>query len=61
MRKDLKIVIIGWISSIIGSLLGGFLLCFPQIGPFAVTLIVMSGIVFICLGVVALFMKGGAL
>ena len=57
MEKDLKIAIIGWISSIIGVLLGGFLLCFPQVVPFAIVLMVTSGIVFVCLGIVAIFIK----
>jgi hypothetical protein len=61
MKKDLKIAIIGWISSIIGILLGGFLLCFPQIAPFAIVLMVTSGIIFVCLGVVAVFMKADLL
>ena len=53
----MKKVIGGWIGSIVGFLLGGFLLCFPQIIPFAITLMVMSGILFVSLGVLAVFMK----
>ena len=52
-----KKVIRGWIASIFGALLGGFLLCFPQFVPFAIVLIAVSGILFACLGVVALFLK----
>ena len=58
---SLKKVIDGWIASIFGFLLGGFLLCFPQIVPFAITLMVVSGILFVCLGAVALFIKSGCL
>ena len=47
-------VIAGWIISILGVLLGGFLLCLPQIIPFAVVLIVISGILFVFLGILAL-------
>lgn len=54
---SLKKVIEGWIASIFGVLLGGFLLCFSQIVPFAIVLMVMSGILFMCLGVLALFIK----
>ena len=53
----MKKVIGGWIGSIVGFLLGGFLLCFPQIVPFAITLMAMSGVLFVCLGVTALFIK----
>lgn len=61
MKKDLKIAIIGWISSIIGILLSGFLLSFPQIAPFVIVLMVTSGIIFVCLGTVAVFIKSGLL
>ena len=57
----MKKIIIGWICSIFGILLGGFLLCFPQILPFAIVLTATSGILFISLGVAALFMKEGLL
>ena len=57
----MKKVIGGWIGSIIGFLLGGFLLCFPQIIPFAITLMVVSGIMWVCLGTIALFIKCGGL
>lgn len=53
----MKKVVGGWIGSIVGFLLGGFLLCFPQIIPFAITLMVISGILFVSLGVLAVFMK----
>ena len=55
----MKKMVGGWIGSIVGFLLGGFLLCFPQIIPFAITLLVISGILFICLGVLAVFMHYG--
>ena len=57
----MKKVVGGWIGSIVSFLIGGFLLCFPQILPFAITLMVISGILFVCLGVLALFMKCGCL
>jgi hypothetical protein len=57
----MKKIIIGWICSIVGILFGGFLLCFPQIIPFAIVLIATSGILFVSLGVVALFIKQGLL
>lgn len=53
----MKKVVGGWIGSIVGFLVGGFLLCFPQIVPFAITLMVISGVLFISLGVLALFLK----
>ena len=53
----MKKVVGGWIGSIVGILLGGFLLCFPQIAPFAIVLIIISGILFVSLGVLALFIK----
>ena len=55
----MKKVVGGWIGSIVSFLIGGFLLCFPQVLPFAITLMVVSGILFICLGVLALFIKSG--
>jgi hypothetical protein len=58
---DLKKVIMGWIASIFGVLLGGFLLCFQLTIPFAIVLIVMSGILFVCLGALALFINAGCL
>jgi hypothetical protein len=57
----MKKIIGGWISSIIGFLLGGFLLCFPQIIPFAITLMVVSGLLWVCLGMLALLIKCGCL
>lgn len=53
----MKKVIGGWIGSIVGFLLGGFLLCFPQTMPFAITLMGVSGVLFVCLGILALFIK----
>ena len=53
----MKKVIGGWIGSIVGFLFGGFLLCFPQFVPFAITLMVVSGVLFVCLGITALFIK----
>lgn len=57
----MKKVMSGWIGSIVGFLLGGFLLCFSQILPFAITLMAVSGVLFVCLGVLALFIKSGCL
>ena len=54
---SLKKVIGGWIGSIVGLLLGGFLLCFQPIVPFAITLMVVSGVLFVCLGITAVFIK----
>ena len=56
-----KKVIIGWIASIFGVLLGGFLLCFQATVPFAIVLMVMSGILFVCLGALALFISANCL
>lgn len=53
----MKKVLGGWIGSIVGFLLGGFLLCFPQVIPFAITLMAASGVLFVCFGVLALFIK----
>jgi hypothetical protein len=61
MFFDLKKVVGGWIASIFGILLGGFLLCFPPTVPFAIVLIVISGILFVCLGALALFINAGCL
>lgn len=52
----MKKAIGGWVASIFGFLLGGFLLCFPQAIPFAIVLMVMSGLLFIILGVLAIFL-----
>lgn len=57
----MKKLVGGWIGSIFGFLLGGFLLCFPQTIPFATTLTIVSGLLFVALGVLTLFMKCGCL
>lgn len=55
MRK----IVYGWFASIAGILLGGLLLCFPQIIPFAVVLLVLSGICFVVTGVLSIFAAVG--
>lgn len=57
----MKKVIIGWICSVIGILIGGVLLCIPSILYFAITLIGISGISYVVLGVLALLMRTGVL
>jgi polyferredoxin len=52
--KIMKGLIIAVILSIVAILLGGFLLCFPQIIPFAITLIVLGGLGFISFGILAI-------
>lgn len=42
------------ILSIVAMLLGGFLLCFPQFSPFAITLITVGGVCFVVFGAVAI-------
>ncbi len=50
----MKGLLIAVILSIVAILLGGFLLCFPQIIPFAITLIVMGGVGFLIFGALAI-------
>ena len=46
----MKNLIIGWLCTIVGILLGGFILCFPQFVPFGATLLAVSAILCIALG-----------
>lgn len=53
----MKGLIIALILSVVFVLLGGFILCFPQFIPFAITLIVLGGIGFIAFGILAIAAK----
>lgn len=53
----MKSLIIAVILSIVAILLGGFLLCFPQISPFAITLIAVGGLGFLIFGILAIAVK----
>ena len=55
----MKWLITCMILSIVSILLGGFVCCFPQFFPFAVTLISVGGICFISFGVATLCYKCG--
>ena len=48
--KNMKKFIYCWLVSIVGILLGGMLLCFTQVVPFAVTLLGLSSFIFIAVG-----------
>lgn len=50
-------LIVAIILSVIAILLGGFIFCFPQFIPFAITLIVFGGISFIVFGILAIATK----
>jgi hypothetical protein len=57
----MKKIIYIWLASIVGLLLGGFLLCVPQILPFAITLTALSGVLFIFTGILAILIFADAL
>ena len=57
----MKNLIIAWLCTILGMLLGGFILCFPQFIPFGATLLAVSGILFIGLGLTIPFVAKGLL
>ena len=48
----MKVLIIAIILSVIAILAGGFIFCFPQFIPFAITLISLGTICFVSFGVV---------
>ena len=50
MRK----IIFIWLASIVGCLLGGILLCIPEILPFAITLTALSGVLFVFTGLLSI-------
>ena len=52
----MKGLIIALILSVVFILLGGFILCFPQLIPFAITLIVLGGVGFV-VGILAIDAK----
>ena len=53
----MKGLIVAIILSIVSILLGGFILCFPQFVPFAITLIVLGGVGFVTFGILAIATK----
>ena len=53
----MKGLIAAIILSIISILLGGFILCFPQFSPFAITLIILGSISFFVFGILAIAVK----
>ena len=50
----MKKIIFIWLASIIGCLLGGILLCIPDILPFAITLTALSGTLFVFTGLLSI-------
>lgn len=55
----MKKVIYIWLASIVGLLLGGILLCIPQILPFAIVLTALSGVLFVFTGILAILVLAG--
>ena len=53
----MKGLIIALILSVVFILLGGFVLCFPQFIPFAITLIILGGVGFVVFGILAIAVK----
>ena len=53
----MKGLIVAIILSIVAILLGGFILCFPQFVPFAITLIVLGSVGFIAFGILTIATK----
>ena len=50
----MKGLVVAIILSTVAILLGGFILCFPQFVPFAITLIALGGVGFITFGILAI-------
>lgn len=57
----MKKILYVWFVSILGILLGGLLLCVPQIIPFAITLLVLSGVLFVFTGFLSILEYVGCL
>lgn len=53
----MKGLIIAIILSVIAILVGGFICCFPQFIPFAITLITLGTVGFVVFGVLAIAAK----
>lgn len=53
----MKGLIIAIILSVVAILLGGFIFCFPQFIPFAITLIVLGACGFAIFGILAIATK----
>ena len=54
----MKGLIIALILSVISVILGGFILCFPQFIPFAITLLAAGIVGFVVFGILAIAVKG---
>ena len=57
----MKKIIYIWLASIVGTLVGGVLLCIPEILPFAITLTALSGVLFVFTGILSILAINGCL
>lgn len=53
----MKSLIVAIILSVIAILFGGFVFCFPQFIPFAITLITLGSVGFVVFGILAIAVK----